>query len=434
MTFDPSMHPRGADPANPGRFSATPSPRAAISLSGEREPGSAWPPHTHERRPWQQTRRGGTREDRMLREIEVALPPHIADTKLLVDAALAADMESAMREIAALDNTHGPNLRALGTLLLRTESVASSKIESVEASLDDYARALHGIKSNASAVSMVATTEALDAMIADVEERGRVELDAITAAHKALMHGESGEADHAGKLREEQNWIGGSDDSPRGALYIPPPWEAVRAYLDDLMTFANRDDLPVLVQAAITHAQFESIHPFTDGNGRIGRALINTVLRRRRATTRVVVPLASALVAHRDRYFDLLNAYRHGDTGPLIASFAESSRVAASESRVTAARLADIPAEWAELTGTVRKGSAAARLLEILPSRPILSAEDATEALKAPTSRVYPAIERLREAGVLRPLTDRKRDQIWGAGLVLDELDDLGVRIARAAI
>ena len=433
MPFDPSMHTRGADPANPGRFSPAPSLGAAVTLSSERESGSAWPPHTHERRPWQQANRGGTKEDRMLREIQVALPPHIADTKLLVDAALAADMESAMREIAALDNSHGPNLQALGTLLLRTESVASSKIELVEAGLDDYARALHGIKTNSSAVSMVAATEALDAMITSVEERRRVELDAITAAHKALMCGEPVEADRAGKLREEQNWIGGSDHSPRGALYIPPPWEAVRAYLDDLLTFANRDDLPVLVQAAITHAQFESIHPFTDGNGRIGRALINTVLRRRRATTRIVVPLASALVAHRDRYFDLLDAYRHGNTGPLIASFAESSRIAASESRTTAARLADIPAEWAALTGTVRKGSAAARLLEILPARPILSAQDASEALNAPANRVYPAIERLRDAGVLRPLTGRKRDQIWGAGRVLDELDDLGIRIARAA-
>jgi Fic family protein len=433
MAFDQSGNPRGADPANPGWFSPPSRPRAAVTLSGEVGAGPTWPAHDRERRSWQQTHRGGTKEDRMLREIEVALPPHIADTGVLVDAALAADLESAMREITALDNSHGADLEALGVLLLRTESVASSKIESVEASLDDYARALHGIKSNSSAVSMVAAAEALEAMIADVQRRGRVELDAVTTAHQALMCGEPGEADYGGKLRDMQNWIGGSDHSPRGALYIPPPPETVPAYMDDLVAFANREDLPVLVQAAIAHAQFESIHPFTDGNGRIGRALINAVLRRRRATTRIVVPLASALVAHRDRYFDLLNAYRHGDARPLVAYFADSSRIAASESRVTAARLAEIPAEWAEMTGTVRKGSAPSRLLEILPSRPILSADDAAEALQAPAGRVYAAIERLRDAGVLRPLTDRKRDQVWGAALVLDELDDLGVRIARAA-
>jgi Fic family protein len=393
----------------------------------------SWPRHDHEIRPWQQIVPGGPRADRTLSQIEVALPPNIADTELVVDSALAADMELALREIAALDNSHGADLEALGTLLLRTESVASSKIESVEASMDDYARALHGIKTNTSAVSMVAATEALDRMIRDVEPNCRIELDTILTAHAVLMRDEPREAGYAGRLREMQNWIGGSDYSPRGALYVPPPHETVRGYIDDLVSFANRDDLPVLVQAAITHAQFESIHPFTDGNGRIGRALINTVLRRRGATTSVVVPLASALVAHRDRYFDLLNDYRDGDVRPMIASFAASSRIAASESRVTAARLAHIPAEWREMTGTVRRGSAAAKLLEILPTRPILAADDAAAALGQTTSRVYEALTRLREAGVLRPLTDRKRDQVWGAGLVLDELDDLGVRIARAA-
>ena len=105
---------------------------------------ASWPPHEHETRPWQQAYRGGTRDDRMLREVTVSLPPMIADQAITIDSALAADMESAMREIAALDSVHGANLEALGILLLRTESVASSKIEAVEASLDDYARALHG--------------------------------------------------------------------------------------------------------------------------------------------------------------------------------------------------------------------------------------------------------------------------------------------------
>jgi len=204
--------------------------------------------------------------------------------------------------------------------------------------------------------------------------------------------------------------------------------------MDDLLAFTNRDDLPVLVQAAIAHAQFESIHPFTDGNGRIGRALINTVLRRRGATTRVIVPLASALVAHRDRYFDLLNAYRRGEARPLIATFAESSRIAASESRVTATRLREIPEEWRGLVGPARGGSAASKLLAVLPSRPILSSEDACAVVDAPRSSVFAAINRLRDAGVLRPLTDRKRDQVWGAALILDELDDLGMRIARASL
>ena len=392
----------------------------------------SWPRHRHEASAWQQANRGGAKEDRMLRRITVSLPPMIADQDLTLDSALVTDVESAMREISKLDATHGADLEAFGVLLLRTESVASSKIESVEASLDDYARALHGIRTNASAVSMVAATAALDTMINDVTRHHRIELAVITSAHDVLMRDDPGEAPYAGRLRTVQNWIGGSNYSPRGALYVPPPPAAVPDYMNDLLAFANRDDVPALVQAAIAHAQFESIHPFTDGNGRIGRALINTVLRRRGATTRVVVPLASALVARRDRYFDVLNAYRTGDVRPLVAIFAESSGIAAAESQVTADRLGEIRQEWRTMVNA-RAGSAASQLLAQLPLRPILSYEDASALVDAPRSSVFAAINRLHDAGVLRPLTDRKRDQVWGASLILDELDDLSIRIGRAS-
>ncbi len=357
----------------------------------------------------------------------------IADLPVPVDGDLIVAMEGSLAEIAALDHAHGGQLAALGVLLLRTESVASSKIESVEASIDDYARALHGSKANRSATSMVAATSALEEILANTDRTGRIELPSLLAAHELLMRDEPGERSYAGRLRDVQNWIGGSDYSPRNALYVPPPPETVADYLDDLGVFANRNDVPVLAQAAVAHAQFESIHPFTDGNGRIGRALINAILRRRGATTRVVVPLASALVAHRDRYFDQLTQYRSGEPRPLIHAFATAARIAASESRATADRLVSIPGEWATMVGRTRSGSAAAHILGMLVMQPVISADDVRASSSAPVSSIYAAIQRLHEAGVLRPLTDRKRDQVWGAGSVLDELDDLSVRIAAAA-
>ena len=395
--------------------------------------GSDWPPHRFEVRPWRQATRGGTREDRTLSAVQVALPPHVAGLSPLISARLAAELEAAMSEITALDRSSGTDLAALGMLLLRTESVASSKIEAVEASLDDYARALHGSRANASAVSMVAATDALELMVGQMSRRGALDLETILQAHAALMRDDPREAAYAGRCRDMQNWVGGSDFSPRGALFVPPPPEEVEAYLRDLLVFANRDDIPVLAQAAVVHAQFESIHPFTDGNGRVGRALINSVLRLRGATTSVVVPLASALVAHRDGYFDLLGAYRSGDLAPLIGSFAQGARIAAAESRVTAGRLASVPQQWRDALGPVRRGSAVAKLLDLLPANPVLSADQALAAVDSPQSSVYAALARLRDAGVLRPLVERKREQVWGAGLVLDELDDLGVRIAAAA-
>jgi Fic family protein len=392
----------------------------------------AWPPHGQESRPWAQTHRGGTRDDRTLRSIVVSLPPLIADRAVALDSATAANLEAATSEIAKLDGSHADDLSALGTLLLRTESVASSKIEQIHANVDDYARALHGVRANSSAVAMAAATTALDAMIATVGPNAPIRLSAITSAHAALMRDDPVESRAAGKLRTVQNWIGGSDFSPRGALYIPPPPETVPDYMDDLVTFAHRRDVPALLQAAIAHAQFESIHPFTDGNGRIGRALINTILRRRGATTRVVVPLASALVARREKYFDALGSYRSGDLAPLVGTFVHSTQIAAAESRVTAQRLQEIPDQWRELTGPVRRGSAAAKILALLPGAPVLSSDDAVELIDAPRSSVFEAIGRLRDAGVLRALTDRRRDQIWGAGAILDELEDLGMRIDTA--
>jgi len=389
----------------------------------------AWPAHRPEIRPWRQAHRGGTMEDRRLSEVVAMRPPLIAELEVRVPPAIGVAMEACVREIAGLDFAQGAELKALETLLLRTESVASSKIEHIEASVNDFARALHGIKSNPSATSMVAATEALTALINSVGDGAELRLSEILAAHKALMIDDPHDHAYAGRFRDMQNWIGGSDYSPRIAWFVPPAPETVPGYLDDLITFANRTDIPVLAQIAIVHAQFESIHPFTDGNGRIGRALINTVLRRRGATRRVVVPLASALVARREEYFDHLGSYRAGRIEPLVLAFVQAATIAARESQQTAHRITELPQLWSELVGP-RQGSAAARLLDELVATPIFSAAEAVQLIGGPTSSVYAAIERLDAAGVIRPLTRRVRNQVWGASYLLDEVEDLGMRIA----
>ena len=321
--------------------------------------------------------RGGTREDRMLREITVSLPPMIARRDVPFSAALASKVESAVQEITALDNSAGETLDALGVLLLRTESVASSKIERVQASLEDYARALHGIKTNPSAVSMVAATRALTPMVGKVGETGVIDLETITDSHAALMIGEPAERDYAGRLRDMQNWVGGSDHSPRAAVFVPPPPDTVQSYLEDLISFSNRDDLPVLVQAAIAHAQFESIHPFIDGNGRIGRACGRGEAHRNSSRGH------PEPVEVRDRAGP--RRQRHGQTARPPARPTNPVR---------------------------RRRLYAARNLD----ERYLQRHRASALRRRPTS-----------------LTDRKRNRVWGAALVLDELDDLGVRIARAA-
>jgi Fic family protein len=392
---------------------------------------SPWPPHGTISRPWRPAGRGGTRADRELRTIDASLPPKIAEREVPVTAELAGHLEAATMMVTRLDRAHGSVLEPLGLLLLRTESVASSKIERITAGVDDYARAEHGSRANDAATEMVAGTAATASLIGAARPGGRLSLRSILQSHRTLMGDRPDE--RPGKLRTVQNWIGGSDHSPRDAWYVPPPPDVVPEAMDDLVRFANRDDVPALAVAAIAHAQFESIHPFLDGNGRVGRALVNAVLRRRGATPSVVVPIASALVAHRDRYFDALTAYRSGDVRTIVAAFAIAAEIAASESLVTADRLAAVPDEWRASLGRVRAGSAVAVALDRLPAHPVVTADDIERWAGVSSSNAYAAVDRLVAAGILRPLTDRKRSQVWGASAILDEVDALGHRIARAA-
>ena len=380
--------------------------------------------------PWRQQERAGSREDRMVRSIRVCIPPEIATRTFSLDSDLVSRSESAISSISALDNAHGETLKSLDRLLIRTESIASSKIENLYATSEDYARALYGNNSNSSAVAMVAGTNALIALIDSIGSGKMITESAIKIAHRTLMKDVPREHESAGEYRRVQNWVDGSNYSPLGAIFIPPPPENIQSLMKDLLTFANRDDIPVLVQAAITHAQFETIHPFTDGNGRIGRAIVNAVIRRRKVTTRVVVPIASFLVANREAYFNDLNKYRDGYIESLLTRFVNAADVASIEAGRTATTLSELPATWRKRLGTVRTGGATSHLLEVLISNPVFSAEELVGVIgKNPTS-IYNAISKLHGAEIVAPLSDRKRNQIWGALDVLQELEELDRRIA----
>jgi len=386
------------------------------------------PSFEHRGVPWRQTVRGGTIEDRRLTSIVTSIPPDIAELAPVLPPGLVAECDDAIRAMAGLDAAEGDHLKPLATLLLRAESVASSKIENESASIEDYARALYGIKANRSAVAMAAATGAMDRLL-----HGSIDDEGILAAHRLLMADEPAEAAYAGRWRTMQNWIEGSDHSPRNASYVPPPAELVAPKMADLMVFANRRDLPVVCQAAVAHAQFESIHPFTDGNGRIGRALAAAVIRQRGVARNLVIPIASALVARRDHYFDTLGAYRSGDAAPIVRAFARSATIASDESRTTAATLRDLPERWRVAAGNPRADSATSVLLRSLMAVPVVTSEYVETELGMPTATVHRAFDRLATAGILRPLTDRTRNQVWGAADILDELEDLGSRIAARA-
>lgn len=188
---------------------------------------------------------------------------------------VAADAEEAAAEVARFDAELGREIAPFAAVLLRTESAASSKIENLTASARAIAEAEIGPTRSRNAALIVANERAMTAAIALAD---RMDGEAILALHEALL-GHS-DPDITGRWREDQVWIGGHDLGPHQALFVPPHPEHVPAAIDDLVAFIDRDDVPVLAHAALAHAKFETIHPFPDGNGRVGRALVHAHLRK----------------------------------------------------------------------------------------------------------------------------------------------------------
>jgi Fic family protein len=397
-------------------------------MNADRTPRADWPATGAETLPWRQRERGGTKADRMTNSVDAAVPPFIAhlDHQLEPDHARASEL--ALVAVARMDAVARSASPELTRFMIRTESVASSKIERVSASAEDYARAVAGSRANESALSMVAAAAAIGRMVEAAGQRGRIELADLLDAHRILMADDPLDGRHAGTIREEQNWLGGSDHSPRGADYVPPSPDRVEPLLNDLLTFSNRDDLPVLAQAAIAHAQFETIHPFVDGNGRIGRALIGAILRRRDVTRNSIVPIASGLSARQGLYFDALTAYRAGNVGPILALLSRAAEAGGVEGLVSVDRIHALPDAWAERVGA-RADSAAAKLIPILFATPVISAADVETAIGVSTPQVYAALEQLEAAEVIHEITGRKRNRVWVASDLMDELDDLDRRI-----
>lgn len=305
-------------------------------------------------------------------------------------------------------------LEAIGPLLLRSEAIASSRIEGYDLSQRNLARALIGPRAaRGTARTVAANVVAMEEAVALGEVERPLTRDDILAIHQTLMADEP--KSHPGELRREQNWIGGRLDSPIDARYIPPPETEVARLVDDLVAFLNRDDLPAAAQAAIAHAEFETIHPFVDGNGRVGRCLIHVVLRRRGVAPRFVPPVSIVLAARPNSYVAGLVGFREGRIATWCASFAGALERAALLSVELAAEVARLETEWFERAGRPRRDSAAAKILPVLPAQPITSAAIVRGAIGVRHQRALEGLKTLEAAAVLRKISDTTWDQQYAA-------------------
>ena len=366
-----------------------------------------------------------SRASRRTGPYQAAVPPLIADLNLVVAPAVLAEMEDASHEITRFDAELGGEIAPFAALLLRSESAASSRIENLTASARSIAEAeLPGGKGKHNADQIVANTTAMTAAIALSDT---IDAQAILSMHEALMHNQPRHM--PGHWRSEPVWIGGGN-SPFNAVFVPPSYTRVPGAIDDMLAFANRDDVPLLAQIAIVHAQFETIHPFTDGNGRTGRALAQAMLRNKGLTRQVTVPVSAGLLADTDGYVAALTAYRHGDAAPIIERFARASTRATANGRQLVTELRDIRESWNDKI-TARSDSAVWKVADLLTRRPVVNGVLLRDELGISTDHPRRYFGPLTEAGIVVEFTDRARNRAWRAPEVLTALDDFAERAGR---
>jgi Fic family protein len=389
---------------------------------------------------------GVSRRDRRSCDYAAYLPDPLVGRRFALNGDVAADVADAEAAIARLnaEATALVDTEALARILLRAESVASSRIEGLEIGARRLLRA-EAVRSMHQSSSDVTATEVLgnlDAMLYGVEQIGtadEITVDLLLEIHRRLLAGTRLEA-HGGTFRQVQNWIGGSDYNPCSADYIPPPQEYVPDLMDDLCAFCNTEDLPAVAQAAVAHAQFETIHPFVDGNGRTGRAIIHLVLRRRGLTPRVLPPVSLVLATLARDYVGGLTAARYAGspsssdatagTNAWLATFAAACVRSVDDAASFESRAVVLEQEWRERVGRVRASSATDLLLHRLPGAPVLTAESAATLIGRTFKPANDAIQRLVEAGILHQITIGRRNRAYEAPEIIDAFTDLERQLA----
>jgi Fic family protein len=389
---------------------------------------------------------GLPRRDRRSCEYEAYIPDPLTDRRITLDGDVAADVTDAETAVARLDTEAGAlvDTEALARLLLRAEAVASSKIEGLEVGARrllraQAARELGEAPSDVTAAEVLGNIDAMVFAIQAVGPGSDITLELLSEVHRRLLAGTRLEA-HGGRFRTEQNWIGGSSYNPCSAAFIPPPPESVAGLMRDLCTFSNDDSLPAVAQAAIAHAQFETIHPFSDGNGRTGRALIHLILKRRGLANRALPPVSLILATWSRDYIRGLMAYRyrgpasskeaHANINRWVGLFATACRRAVEDARSFEERSREIQNAWRARLRRVRAQSATDLLLRALPGAPIITVKGAAELLQRSVQATNEAVARLIDAEVLTQVNVGKRNRAFEARDIIRAFTDLERQLA----
>ncbi len=337
-------------------------------------------------------------------------------------ASRTADVEARVRRLNVGPEAAG--LEGLARFLLRSEAIASSRIEGLQVSAQQVALAelaevegmsRGGFTRNAQLVANNITI--LRRAATELASAPSITVDGIDALHRALLPNE-----RLHGIREVQNWIGGNDHHPLEAQFVPPPPDRVPDLMADLVDYASGGTHGPLLQAALVHAQFETIHPYADGNGRVGRALLHTVLTRRGLTPSAILPVSLVLLTRSDDYIAALTAYRHD--GPAhapaaaagvhqwVGLFLDAAQIAVDQAAAFAAELSELRTGWLDRLASHRSDrgirerpradSAVARLVDLLPEVPVVTTRTVQRLLDLSFPSARAAVEELADARIVR--------------------------------
>ncbi|NIL74923.1 hypothetical protein RhoFasB10_01015 [Rhodococcus sp. B10] len=398
------------------------------------DPAKGVPAVEFESRPWHPSAHA-SRTHRRLHggDYRAAIPASIGDAEVRLSVELAAESEDALREIVRFDEYAsrklGPSteLAPMTSVLLRSESAASSQIENLTVGARSLALAELGSPSSRNASIVSGNVRAMEAALA---ASATVSAESVLEMHRALME-PAGDPD-AGRWRTQQVWIGGSDFGPHRAEFVPPHHDRLGQVLDDFFAFASRTDLPVLPHIAIAHAQFETIHPFTDGNGRTGRALVHTMLRRVEVVERVTVPLSAGLLTDTASYFSSLGEYRRGNVEPIISRLNTATFTSVANGRMLVEDLAFARDQFIDRI-VARRDSVAWKLIDALVAQPVIDNDFVRRTFGVSDMSAQRAIDRLVDAEILHQTSKGRRNRVWQADEILVALDRFAERTRRFA-
>ena len=356
-----------------------------------------------------------------------ALPP---SAPALAESAWVERNRSAERALARLSAMAGlvPSVEWLLYSAIRKEALMTSQIEGTQAKLTDLFDNEAGlVVSNTDDVEEVTNYLRAFRLVQDNLRDAAglpISVRLLCDAHRLLLNGVRGTGKQPGELRRSQNWIGGT--RPGNAVFVPPPADRVPALLADLERFihAPAGGLPPLVKVALVHQQFETIHPFLDGNGRMGRLLIAALLEHWGLLPEPLMYLSGYLKQHQSAYYRHLSEVRtEGDWEGWVGFFLEGVEMAAAQAEKDIVALASlVAADRRRLLQHAKAGPASYRLFELLPTMPRFSVERVRVALNTTFPTASAAVKLLEELGIVTEVTGQKKNRSFSYQAYIDLL------------